>query len=1187
MIGGAHGKKRSEAEQKAFEERAEKMGDAYKAADVLSAAGLKYDDKRVKSNRDIFKIIRAEGDESKKKLAIHQLINKEVFSQEEMVENLAKMGDEGLVQYAKKVQKEKESSAALMEQARQFSENNKRAEAFIGLLDKTVSSYNTLYEASLKVGASGVNFNKIFGESISATKEIIGLYDFKLDQLRQMESTIASLGEGADPIEGRLKGMKEGSGAEERKFTEDEAEKAAKLINKIRELNIAKSKSSDTGERSEYQKQIDDLTRVNEEILRGSNLTEKQRDSVRDLVKFTQVYNGELNKAGLQQARSAVETEKVAKSQQLVTLEGQKAGAVHDSTITILQKERAVVESQEKFVEAQALGMAASYEMRKRTYDLTVAERMENEKAIGAQARALSDSLLREDSAGVLLKAAGSEKNIRESLFDVTKMTAIQEKLRAIGTEDSNAQATALADSYSQIAERQRSIMDLKTKELELTMRMREGFLDVINEMTTGQDLVTSTMPDMNRGIMSLIEIGKDMQGIDFDGIMRLGFIGKEGGPGGAIMPRYGAGGLTGMGTPAPGIAKYLERLSGMGAIPPGGGGLISGPQARRSGWYGTNEPMTYGSGAGPHMGGAYPVRFGMHRGGKLPGSPAGKDNTIIAAETGEYVVNSGATAANLPLLEAINSSRGALKMYKGGLIPGFQNGGIVDQSEEEIAEDVKRYYNRESERAYQRSVGSFLNYRDLFHHGVNVAKKNVSEESEIRDTARRVFSSEYEGSNFYFKYIKPQAIMGEIAGRPSSRQDAIAFAATQYNERHGTDLSPREFVKMRREEDVANETLARVREEEARAEAARAKEQAWAASQAKWDKFDVKSQLSEEQMKWALRRANYDMPPGTDIKGVIENPNSTVAEIREAKGHLREAAYYFAEEDRKWRASSPVHKFANNLIETNPKLAKYRKLGPLKRRDAVDNFIKKYNKIYGETIKRYQGLISDKDATPETKEKIQKWIANMNAAASSKDPKKFANLMNFLRRQGRKMEEEKRMVASKRRRAERSRVREEASEEESGPLKIRGINEESWGGSGQLDARGRVIPKEERPDTRLTATEKSSLRGIREGSWGGGYSRNARGGNIPIMERGAAISDKERAELIRSGINPESFYSGGPILNKDTQGMQMGNMSAQFSGGFRIANLYLGGKVIAQDATGGTDLGLEQMDKQVRMLGA
>ena len=55
--------------------------------------------------------------------------------------------------------------------------------------------------------------------------------------------------------------------------------------------------------------------------------------------------------------------------------------------------------------------------------------------------------------------------------------------------------------------------------------------------------------------------------------------------------------------------------------------------------------------------------------GGRIPGPPSRKDNTIIHAATGEFVVNSAATAANLRLLEYINS---------GGKVAGFANGGQV-----------------------------------------------------------------------------------------------------------------------------------------------------------------------------------------------------------------------------------------------------------------------------------------------------------------------------------------------------------------------------------------------------------------------------------------------------------------------------------------------------------------------------
>lgn len=58
----------------------------------------------------------------------------------------------------------------------------------------------------------------------------------------------------------------------------------------------------------------------------------------------------------------------------------------------------------------------------------------------------------------------------------------------------------------------------------------------------------------------------------------------------------------------------------------------------------------------------------GYADGGRIPGSPSRRDNTVVGAATGEFIVNADATSRNLPLLEAINS----------GSLEGFAEGGLV-----------------------------------------------------------------------------------------------------------------------------------------------------------------------------------------------------------------------------------------------------------------------------------------------------------------------------------------------------------------------------------------------------------------------------------------------------------------------------------------------------------------------------
>lgn len=79
----------------------------------------------------------------------------------------------------------------------------------------------------------------------------------------------------------------------------------------------------------------------------------------------------------------------------------------------------------------------------------------------------------------------------------------------------------------------------------------------------------------------------------------------------------------------------------------------------------------------------------GFAHGGRIPGRPSDRDNLLasgpggrnIALATGEYIVNARSTAANLPLIDAINRARGpVVGGVQTGLdgLEGFADGGIV-----------------------------------------------------------------------------------------------------------------------------------------------------------------------------------------------------------------------------------------------------------------------------------------------------------------------------------------------------------------------------------------------------------------------------------------------------------------------------------------------------------------------------
>lgn len=112
--------------------------------------------------------------------------------------------------------------------------------------------------------------------------------------------------------------------------------------------------------------------------------------------------------------------------------------------------------------------------------------------------------------------------------------------------------------------------------------------------------------------------------------------------------------------------------------------------------------------GAGKFIGGA----FGFSRGGLIPGYASGGliDNQLIRAHAGEFVTNKDSTSANMGLLTAINNSNGR-SVSSGNTIVINVNGGLLGdrQSAQEFAraidEELYRLRLGNESRAFDRSL--------------------------------------------------------------------------------------------------------------------------------------------------------------------------------------------------------------------------------------------------------------------------------------------------------------------------------------------------------------------------------------------------------------------------------------------------------------------------------------------------
>lgn len=340
-----------------------------------------------------------------------------------------------------------------------------------------------------------------------------------------------------------------------------------------------------------------------------------------------------------------------------------------------------------KFVESTAAGIAASFQMRRKEYDLTKEQRKIYEKGEEAVVKSNADrlkGLMKDKDAMAELKRAGVEEGMLNRLVTGTPsqkaaaMKHIQEMIRGNEKLAGNEALRAMSAGLEKEIEMRKKVIDLKTKEVQLAIALKEGYLDVINEMTTGSDLVSKLLPDAQRGIVALHRVQRQITGDEMGGALTRGFVSVN-----AFRGSMDIGGA----------AKYTQQGFFSGNL----GSTASrayrdsilmkrekeeadrGGPVRVGDW----EKGPIGSGGGRNLrSGAGETSVSkstgnLATGGVIPGPPSNVDDKRamidgqmpIKVASGEYIVNAKQTKKHRGLLEAINR----------GDLHGFAGGGEVD----------------------------------------------------------------------------------------------------------------------------------------------------------------------------------------------------------------------------------------------------------------------------------------------------------------------------------------------------------------------------------------------------------------------------------------------------------------------------------------------------------------------------
>lgn len=200
---------------------------------------------------------------------------------------------------------------------------------------------------------------------------------------------------------------------------------------------------------------------------------------------------------------------------------------------------------------------------------------------------------------------------------------------------------------------------DLRKSEQKQIDQLR--LLDPVQrEIEANHDALSTAVGKERDKVEDLIRERMRLQGIR-DTIDQIGQTGKE----------AFTGLITGATSFKDAIGMLLSKLADM---------------AASSAW----DMLWSGGGATTGLGGFLGSLFGLGSpvakadGGRISGAGGPRDDSIAAwLSDGEFVVNAGATAANLPLLTAINDgvSLDRIRAMIGGRMPAFATGGMISQS--------------------------------------------------------------------------------------------------------------------------------------------------------------------------------------------------------------------------------------------------------------------------------------------------------------------------------------------------------------------------------------------------------------------------------------------------------------------------------------------------------------------------
>jgi hypothetical protein len=548
-------------------------------------------------------------------------------------------------------------------------------------LDKIKSSYEKMaqYAAAMKEQAAGNPF--LMGETVRWTQKEAEMLERTLTAVREKKKELENINRFhvAETAESGL-GNVAGISAEQRAQVQGALRSYMEAMGE-RDDNASPAATAAVERKIEARKKEYDV--LVQSLGIEKQLTEANMGDVEAVARRAYL----MEKASREERKMNAETEERRLSLQLEGKNMEKTTVQYSSQEALLAKLEEREQKRADLLGKTAAGYSAHFQGEKRVYDIIVKRVQVTEKEL-ATVRATLAETAKQISSGWGKQAGLGEGVFAKALAGdeaaINKINEAQQKLIATNKDQANDAKIKSLDRFLVLQQKEidnnNKLFDLENKRLEKALALKEGYLDVINEMTTSSNLVSDLVAGSSRGLVSLQQMQMVGAGKEVGGAFSRGFATIN--PFQASMGMAGAAGYTQAGFKGPGsmagsVAEaYMKEILGNANAEAvaGGPGAFKGPNLERSAFFGNIPPGTV-----PEMNmqsakveaGSVSIEVkggskvgGKAAGGLIPGAPSSRDNTVgmldgkhpIGLATGEFVVNAKATKENLALLQEINS---------------------------------------------------------------------------------------------------------------------------------------------------------------------------------------------------------------------------------------------------------------------------------------------------------------------------------------------------------------------------------------------------------------------------------------------------------------------------------------------------------------------------------------------------